>query len=190
MHELFTRLSHSSEHPLITNAVFHYEFEFIHPFEDGNGRIGRLRQTGILCKWETVFKYIPVESLISENRKEHYNAINSCNNSGNSTEFIRFTMRIIHYSLLAALSLTEQATEQVKSLLTVMGKKRYSAKELMEMLNLSHRPSFLYSYLKPALSCGLIAMSNPESPRSPRQMYSLTLKGNNLKKRLHKSNLP
>ncbi|MCR5455661.1 MAG: Fic family protein, partial [Bacteroidales bacterium] len=76
MADLFGWLKKSDEHPLIKSCVFHYEFEFIHPFEDGNGRMGRLWQTVILKQWKPVFAWIPVETLVKQHQKEYYDALN------------------------------------------------------------------------------------------------------------------
>lgn len=81
--------------PLILSSVFHYEFVFIHPFSDGNGRTARLWQTAILSHWKEFFKYIPIESIIRKHQEGYYTAIQNCNNVGNSTEFIEFMLKII-----------------------------------------------------------------------------------------------
>lgn len=74
--------------PLILSSIFHYEFVFIHPFSDGNGRTARLWQTAILAHWKEFFKYIPIESIIRKNQEEYYTVIQNCNNVGNANEFI------------------------------------------------------------------------------------------------------
>lgn len=81
--------------PLILSSVFHYEFLFIHPFSDGNGRTARLWQTAILSSWEKAFQFMPIESMIKKNQDEYYNVIAKCNNSGESTEFIEFILKMI-----------------------------------------------------------------------------------------------
>ena len=81
--------------PLILSSIFHYEFVFIHPFSDGNGRTARLWQTAILANWKELFKYIPIESIIRKHQEEYYTAIQNCNNAGNSTEFIEFMLKMI-----------------------------------------------------------------------------------------------
>ena len=88
--QLFNWLNESKEtvNPLILSSVFHYEFVFIHPFSDGNGRMARLWQTALLAKWEKIFEYIPIESLIKKYQNDYYKAIHNCNNKGNSNEFI------------------------------------------------------------------------------------------------------
>ena len=82
--------------PLILSSIFHYEFVFIHPFHDGNGRTARLWQTVILSHWEKAFTYLPIESMIKKNQEEYYTAIQNCNNAGNSTEFIEFMLKMIN----------------------------------------------------------------------------------------------
>ena len=98
MDELFSWMKESKDdvHPLILSSVFHYEFVFIHPFGDGNGRMARLWQTALLANWEEFFKYMPIESMIKKNQNEYYKAIYNCNNAGNSTEFIEFMLKMIN----------------------------------------------------------------------------------------------
>lgn len=85
--------------PLILSSIFHYEFVFIHPFHDGNGRTARLWQTAILSHWEKAFTYLPIESMIKKNQEEYYTAIQNCNNAGNSTEFIEFMLKMINNTI-------------------------------------------------------------------------------------------
>ena len=93
----------STAHPLIKSAVFHYEFEFIHPFADGNGRIGRLWHTLLLSKWNPVFSWLPVESIIHDHQQEYYDAINASNDAGESIAFIEFMLSTIKASLIDAI---------------------------------------------------------------------------------------
>ena len=81
--------------PLILSSIFHYEFVFIHPFSDGNGRTARIWQTVILSHWEKAFTYLPIESMIKKNQNEYYKVIDNCNKAGNSTEFIEFMLKMI-----------------------------------------------------------------------------------------------
>ena len=99
MKDLFKWLSESEEHPLIKSCVFHYEFEFIHPFSDGNGRTGRLWQTLILSSWRSVFKNIPIESIIYKYHKEYYRAIAISGGEDGCTPFIEFILGVINETL-------------------------------------------------------------------------------------------
>lgn len=81
--------------PLILSSVFHYEFVFIHPFSDGNGRTARYWQSAILSHWKKIFEYIPIETMVKKNQQEYYKVINDCDKSGDSTEFIEFMLEII-----------------------------------------------------------------------------------------------
>jgi len=92
----------SELHMLIKSCVFHYEFELIHPFSDGNGRIGRLWHTLLLSKWSPIFAWLPIESIIHDNQKEYYSAINISNSMGESTVFIEFMLSVIYKALLEA----------------------------------------------------------------------------------------
>ena len=96
MNQLFNWMKKSKEtvNPLILSCIFHYEFVFIHPFHDGNGRTARLWQTAILSHWEKAFTYLPIESMIKKNQEEYYTAIQNCNNTGNSNEFINVTFKL------------------------------------------------------------------------------------------------
>ena len=95
MSDLLFWLETSDDHPLVTSSVFHYEFEFIHPFRDGNGRMGRLWQTLILSKWKPVFAYLPLESVIKEKKDGYYQALSQADGAGNSTDFIEFMLTAI-----------------------------------------------------------------------------------------------
>lgn len=175
INDLFNYIKENKDkiNPLILSSVFHYEFVFIHPFSDGNGRMARLWQNIILSHWKEVFVYLPIESLIKKYQKEYYKVIDDCNNSGESTEFIEFMLKMIDESLNNLLkNINSNTDEYVNKLLEVMDYNiPVSAKELMNKLNLKSINSFRKVYLKPALNMGLIKSTNPDKPTSKNQKY-------------------
>ena len=110
--DLLDWAQNSDIHMLIKSCVFHYEFELIHPFADGNGRIGRLWHTLLLTQWKPLFAWLPVESIIHDRQDEYYRAINQSNYDGESTAFIRFMLSAIKEALLEAIE-TADATENM-----------------------------------------------------------------------------
>lgn len=99
MKDLFEWLNGTEEHPLIKSCIFHYEFEFIHPFSDGNGRTGRLWQTLILANWRPVFKNLPIENIVYKYQKEYYKAIAISGGEDGCTPFIEFILGVINETL-------------------------------------------------------------------------------------------
>lgn len=185
MDDLFQWLANTQEHPLISSSAFHYEFEFIHPFADGNGRIGRLWQTLLLCQWQPVFRDIPVESLIHKHQAGYYQAINDSTAQTDAAPFILFMLQRIHEALTEAASAdstphdTPQVTPQVADLLATL-KQAMNREQLQQHLGLSDRKSFRQLYLQPALAQGWIEMTLPDKPNSKNQQYRLTQAGQEL----------
>ena len=109
--ELLDWAKTSEVHILIRSCVFHYELELIHPFADGNGRVGRLWHTLLLSKWNPAFAWLPVESIIHDRQQEYYAAINASNDAGESTVFIEFMLSAIKASLMEAINTSDEMSD-------------------------------------------------------------------------------
>ena len=163
-------------HPLIMGAIFHYEFVFIHPFSDGNGRTARLWHTMLLNEWNPVFAYIPLESQIEKFQNDYYNAISECHVNGNSNVFIEFMLERIDDILdevneQVRKSINDES-EYVKRLLEVMEfDVPYTAVSLMKQLGLKSRETFRKNYMDPALNIGAVERTIPDKPNSKNQRY-------------------
>lgn len=180
--DLLNWVKNSDTHPLIKSCIFHYEFEFIHPFADGNGRMGRMWQTLLLSRWKPVFNWLPTETLIRERQNEYYKVLAIADKAADSTVFIEFMLGVIRDALCELIQteqVRDQVSEQVERLLTVLGNETLSAKELLERLGLKHRPTFSNNYLRPALELGFIEMTVPDKPNSSRQKYRAMKKTDN-----------
>lgn len=177
MGDLFEWLKKDKDVPLlIKSCIFHYEFVFIHPFGDGNGRTARLWQNVILMKWNKLFEYIPLESHIYEYQTEYYRAIDKSNKCGNSNSFIEFMLKMIDETIDEVLKSVKQESknisEQVNRLLEVMEPDiPLSANEIMRRLKIKSKETLRGSYLNPAIENGLVKMTLPEKPNSKNQKY-------------------
>ena len=178
MDELFDWMKDTKTeiHPLILSSVFHYEFVFIHPFSDGNGRMARLWHTAILSKWKPVFEYIPIESQIEKFQEEYYEAIARCHIDGTSTIFIEFMLsqidKILDDITVQINDENEQLSEGIKRLLDIMEYDiPYTGKTLMDKLGLKSKEGFRRNYLRPAVDMNLIRMTIPDKPNSRNQRY-------------------
>jgi len=187
MADLLAWLGRTDQHPLVASSVFHYELEFIHPFEDGNGRMGRLWQNLVLSAWNPMFINIPVENMVHDNQNAYYAAIQQSSAAGESTAFITLMLEIIRETVHRHASdqatdqvtdqvgdqVTDQVSDQVAALLGVLRRGPQTAAELMAELGLSHRPTFRKNYIRPALDAGLAEMTRPDSPTAKNQKYRL-----------------
>lgn len=173
---LWMRENRTKVHPLIMSAVFHYEFVFIHPFSDGNGRMARLWHTVLLYQWRNIFEYIPLESQIEKYQNDYYEAIASCHVNGNSNVFIEFMLEQIDKTLADVIMQLEKSNaelnEYVKRMLDVMEYDvPYTTVAIMEKLNLKSRETFRKNYMNPALKLGIVEMEIPNKPNSKNQRY-------------------
>jgi len=160
-------------HPLILSSVFHYEFVFIHPFRDGNGRMARLWQTALLSRWNPLFEYIPIESQIERFQDGYYDAIAVSTSEGSATAFVEFMLDRIDEVLDRVIAQERGGqTEQVKRLLAAMEYDTpYTAAALMRLLGLKSRDALRNNYLNPAIEEGLIQMTVLDKPTSRNQRY-------------------
>jgi hypothetical protein len=188
MADLFDWLVRTDAHPLIVSSVFHYEFEFIHPFADGNGRLGRMWQSLILSKWNPLFGDFPVESQVFEHQSAYYLALEESTRQADSAPFITFMLGMILDTFKTATldtgagltpdvtpHATPDATPYVRLLPLLVGE--MTRQQLREAIGLRDDEHVRRAYLIPALEAGLIEMTIPEKPRSSRQKYRLTAKG-------------
>jgi len=176
--DLFGWLNRSvnTVHPLILSSVFHYEFVFIHPFSDSNGRMARLWQTALLSMWNPVFQYLPLESRIHEFQDEYYEAIDACHSMGKSDIFIEFMLDKINLTLDQALAQITgddaYLSEPVRRLLEIMEYDTpYTSSQIMSLLGLKSKENLRKLYIGPALEKGLIVMGLPDKPTSRNQTY-------------------
>ena len=176
MNQLYDYLNHYDENIFIKSCVFHYEFEFIHPFSDGNGRMGRLFQTCLLAKEEELFYYLPVESIIKKRQQSYYDAISKSNLEGSSNVFIEFMLDTI----IETMNETIKQSNIEKGSLSIQAKKLlnvfvegvpYTTIELMDKVGIKSRSSFKKNYLDPLLESGIIEMTIPDKPMSRNQRY-------------------
>ena len=165
----------SKANMLIKSSVFHYEFEFIHPFRDGNGRMGRLWQSVMLSCWKPIFEWIPIESIIKENQQEYYKAIALSTSQGRSDKFILFMLSVIDKAIQHIVVDTQNhinhINNQVAALMVVIESYPKSASELMAKLDLKSKDNFRKNYLYPAIESGLIEMTDKNKPTSRNQRY-------------------
>ena len=141
MTNLFSWLKETKEHPLIVSSVFHYEFEFIHPFSDGNGRIGRLWQSVILQEYKKVFANIAIESIVRDHQEQYYKALESSTESGESTIFVEFMLEMILKAIQSSVISSVISSVKTEKLILKYFKEnpKITIKELAKLLNLTTR---------------------------------------------------
>ena len=177
MKNLFEWLNDDEETPiLIKSCVFHYEFVFIHPFGNGNGRVARLWQNILLSKWNPLFEYIPLESQIQKYQKIYYDKIAISHINGDSNEFIEFMLLMIDETLELVIAGVQKESrnisDQVNKLLEFMEPDiPYTANELMLRLGIKSKETLRATYLNPAIENGLVKMTIPNKPNSKNQKY-------------------
>ena len=134
MTDLFNYLTVDDDLLLIKSCVFHYELEFIHPFSDGNGRMGRLWQTMILKEYSPVFEFLPIETLVKERQQDYYNVLGKSDSQGNSTSFIEFMLEIIHLALedlLKTQNLTVKDIDRIELFKDIIGENEFSRQDYL-----------------------------------------------------------
>ena len=176
MNKLLTWAENSKVHPLVKSCAFHYEFELIHPFADGNGRMGRMWNTLLLYQWKPIFAWLPIETLIRERQQAYYAALAQADQTADATPFVEFLLTVI-YDTLREIAETQNGNTHegvgvpVTLLLEKLGEDTLSAQQIMERLGLKSRASFRKVYLVPALEQKLIEMEFPDKPNSSKQRY-------------------
>jgi len=187
---LLTWLVEASVHPLVRGCVFHYEFEFIHPFVDGNGRLGRLWQTLILSRWNPVCAVLPVEHVIRDRQAAYYAALRQADAAGSSTPFIAFMLSAIRKALAEtqvndelANAVTNGARSRARSraqsdrVVIALGSGQLSMAQLALALDLRSKTGALKRTVHDLLEAGIVEYTIPEKPTSRLQKYRLTAKG-------------
>lgn len=185
MEELFGWAKESELHPVLKSAILHYEIETIHPFADGNGRMGRLWQTLLLAKWNDIFAWIPMESVLYQNRPEYYQAIENARQANDSSVFIEFTLSAL-YDIIA-----EQEKHQVRhkekhqvqlsntqiEVLKALEDITLSRKDIFATIGMNGDSRSFKRHIEPLLADGFIEMTVPDKPNSRLQKYRLTDSG-------------
>jgi Fic family protein len=189
MDDLFSWAKASELHPVLKSAILHYEIETIHPFADGNGRMGRLWHTLLLVKWNEIFAWIPMESVLYQNRPQYYQAIQDARKADDSGVFIEFTLSAL-YDIIK-LQEKHQDKHQVEHqdehqveladtqlvILKSLEGKALSRKEIFSIMDMSGDSRAYKRHIEPLLAESFIEMTVPGKPNSRMQRYRLTLKG-------------
>ena len=180
MSELFDWLNREKKNidSLILSSIFHYEFVFIHPFQDGNGRTARFWQNAILSKYDKIFEVVTIENMIEKNQQEYYDAIAKAHVDGESIVFVEFMLDMINKALdeldMVANMIKTEASVNVKRLLENMEEEPMTANEIMFKLDVKHKDTLRNKYLNCAIRDGYVQMTIPDKPKSKNQRYYKT----------------
>lgn len=185
MQELFDWARESELHPVLKSAILHYEIETIHPFEDGNGRMGRLWQTLILATWKPLFAWIPMETVLFQNRPQYYQAIEDSREVNDSGIFLEFTLAALFdtITLQEKHQVEHQDEHQVElsalqqAVVKMLEGKSLSRKEIFTALGHGGDSRSFKRIIEPLMKEGLIERTLPDTPNSRLQKYRLTGKG-------------
>ncbi len=185
MEELFGWAKESELHPVLKSAILHYEIETIHPFTDGNGRMGRLWQTLLLAKWNDIFVWIPMEAVLYKNRRQYYQAIENARHANDPGVFIEFTLSALYDTITAQEKhqVKRQERHQVQlsdtqmEVLKALEDKTLSRKEIFATIGMNGDSRSFKRHIKPLLTDGFIEMTVPDKPNSRLQKYRLTDSG-------------
>ena len=185
MEELFGWAKESELHPVLKSAIMHYEIETIHPFADGNGRMGRLWQTLLLAKWNEIFTWIPMESVLYQNRPDYYQSIETAHHANDSGVFIEFTLSAL-YDIISSqekhqvrhkdkhqVQLSDTQIEVLKALVNIT----LSRKDIFATIGMNGDSRSFKRHIEPLLADGFIEMTVPDKPNSRLQKYRLTDNG-------------
>ena len=180
MEDLLAWLKTMPVHPLVASCVFHYEFEFIHPFSDGNGRMGRLWQTLILSQWKPELAYLPVETVIRHQQADYYAALSAADKASDATGFVEYMLKALLSAMQEVVEAPSQHQVGTKSELTVEQsyvlasfKGEMTLMALMKEVNRSDRSKFRSQVLNPLMDAGLVEPTIPDKPTSSKQKYRL-----------------
>lgn len=196
MTDLFAWLKSTEHHPLVASAVFHYEFEFIHPFADGNGRMGRLWQSLILAKWNALFANLPIESLVYAHQAEYYRVISASTDQTDCAPFVEFMLSVIEETLSAQVSEPSSSLDDptfnlrlesrlesrlgsalAAKVMLLLHNKTLSKSELAGLLGHKTVSGELNKQVKALLNHAFIEMTIPDKPSSRLQKYRLSMRG-------------
>lgn len=174
----FINREYNNIHPLILSSVFHYEFVFIHPFKDGNGRTARYWQNAILGRWNKLCYWVPIENQIHKYQDDYYNAISKSNIDGNSNAFIVFMLKMIDKTFAELIddtaSIDTSISIYVNKLLKALRKNTwYTSSQILELLNLKSKETLRKNYLDPAIENKIMVIEFPDKPTSKNQRYKI-----------------